>query len=199
MKLETAALSDGAWLSGRASLVTRSYGASGEDVTPRPAIRSRGASQQDPRRTICEVAINSVTSNRRKDSCRRQVWRRTPEPKWQAARREHSQFAPSSLVVRPEDSHRLKAQMNVSRVKPVKPVVPCPGRGSIQSVSNGEGTAGKGGRSKRRPPRSGADRATPEVRSGDTHPERGQTSGWCWRERNSWDGPIRGDVRRWNE
>ena len=199
MKPETAALSNGAWLSGRASLVTRSYGASGENVAPRPAIRSRGASQQDLWRTTCEVAINFVTMNRRKDSCRRQTWRRTPGPKWQAARRERSLFASSLLVVRSEESHRLKVQMNVSRVKPVKPVVPCPARGCIQSVSNGEGTAGKGGRSKRRPPRSGADRATPEVWSGDTHPERGQTSGWYWREGSSWDNPARGDVRRWNE
>ena len=141
METETAIPSDGMWLLGRATLATRWYGAPKDNVTPRPAIRPRGTSQQDPRRTTCEVAINSVKQIRRKDSCRCQVGLRTPGPKWQAARGEYSWLTPSSLVARPEESHRLKARLNVNYVKPVKPVVPCPSRDSIRSASNGDGIA----------------------------------------------------------
>ena len=161
MKSETAVPGDGTWLFGRAILVTRWYGAPKDNVAPRPAIRPRGASQQGSWRTSCEVTINSVKANRRKGSCHHYARRWTPEPKWQAARMGHSPFVPSSLDARPENSHRLKTQLNVSLVEPVKLVAPCSGRDSIQSVNNGEGTAGRGSRSKRMPPCSGADRAAP--------------------------------------
>src|SRR4030042_1107254 len=131
MNPETTALDDGAWLLGRATSVTRWYGAPKDNVAPRPAIRPRGTSQQGPWRTTCEVTINSVTVNWRKDRWHRNSLRWTPEPKWHAARREHSAVTPSSSEARPEDSHRLKARLNVIRVKPVKPDVPCLNRGRI--------------------------------------------------------------------
>src|SRR4030042_2658172 len=177
--LETAIPSDGMWLPGRAALATEPSGAPGENVAPRTAISPRGASQQDLWRTTCEVAINPVSSNRRKDSCR--CWKRqgTPEPKWHAARRDHSVIAPSSLVARPGDSHRLKVQLNACREKPVKPVVPCLNWGSIQSTSNGEDTAGKGRRSKRKPLCSGADRAAPAIKARRYPPRKGADFRWA--------------------
>jgi len=171
MKSETAVPSDGTWLPGRAALATGLSGAPGENVALKPAIRPKGASQKGPWGTTYEVVINSVTCNRRKGSWRHQSWWRTPEPKRQAARREHSAVALSSPVARPEDSHPLKVRSNVSLVEPVKPVVPCPSRGSSQSASNGDGIAGKGCRRKRMPPRSGVDRAAP-ARKGREYPPR---------------------------
>src|SRR5271157_3384363 len=120
MEEETTTLDDGAWLLGRATLVTRWYGAPKDNVAPRSVVRPKGASQQNLWRTTSEVTINSVTSNWRKDNWHRIGLRWTPEPKWHATGGEHSAFAPPSSKVWPEDSHRLMAQLNVIRVEPVK-------------------------------------------------------------------------------
>ncbi len=73
-----------------------------------------------------------------------------------------------------------------------KPDAPHTRQGSgILTAREGEGTAGRGCRKKRRPSCNRADRAT---KGGDTQPERVQTSDWCLVTRKFGELPQRGKA-----
>jgi hypothetical protein len=192
MKAETAARSERAWLPGRAAPATGQREAPGDNVTPRPAIRPKGASQPCPGETTCKVTINSVSSSRRKDSWHYPDWIVDAGAKRHTARWGYSILTPFSPVVRPEDSHSLKARGNVSHVELGKSVAPCTERSSSRAARYGDGAADKGGRRKRMPPCNGADRAAPARRGREYPPRKGAdfrlvlTEGKLLGRHNSW-------------
>ncbi len=118
----------------------------------------------------------------------------TLEPKWYAAWWRCFYLTALSSFEQPGDNAFLKIPLNVGEWERGKPVVPRHGAGGIQTVRNGEGTAGRGRRRKRMPFCNEMDR-TGMYCDKFVRRESGQTSGGCRRRRRPKVIITAGDVR----